>query len=74
MKDNSYKINNLDSTICAQSPKLQPFIENMRQNIAQDLETSISNVSVKATTEEFLGISGSQNGMTSYSVVLLNKC
>jgi 2-C-methyl-D-erythritol 2,4-cyclodiphosphate synthase len=64
-------LNNLDATICAQKPKLQPYIQQMRANIAQDLNTDIENISIKATTEEHLGISGSEQGMTAHCVVLL---
>lgn len=73
MNEKGYKIRNLDSTICAQRPKLKNHIIKMRENIAEDLQTTLENVSVKATTEEKLGISGSEEGMTSYAVVLLEK-
>ena len=66
-----YKINNLDTTICAQKPKLRPYIDQMRSNIAEDLHTDIDNISVKATTEEQLRISGSEKGMTAHCVVML---
>lgn len=66
-----WEINNLDATICAQKPKLRPFIDEMRQNIAKDLKCEINLVSVKATTEENLGISGSRQGMTAHCVVTL---
>jgi 2-C-methyl-D-erythritol 2,4-cyclodiphosphate synthase len=71
IKEKGYKIGNIDSTICAQEPKLQKYITAMRENIAQDLECDIGDVSVKATTEEKMGISGSEEGMTAYAVVLL---
>lgn len=64
-------IGNLDSTICAQHPKLRPFIDEMRTNLAADMETDNANVSVKATTEEGLGISGSEAGISASAVVLL---
>lgn len=73
IKEKGYKIGNIDSTICAQEPKLQAYITFMRENIAQDLECSIDDVSVKATTEERMGISGTEKGMTAYAVVLLTK-
>ena len=73
IKEKGYKLGNLDATICAQKPKLQPYILQMRHNIAQDLECSIDDISVKATTEEKMGISGSEKGMTAYAVVLLEK-
>ncbi|MFA7058107.1 MAG: 2-C-methyl-D-erythritol 2,4-cyclodiphosphate synthase [Candidatus Cloacimonadales bacterium] len=73
IKDKGYEIGNIDSTICAQEPKLKEFLPAMRANIAQDLECPIEDVSVKATTEEQMGISGSEQGMTAYAVVLLKK-
>ena len=70
--DNSgYKIGNLDTTICAQEPKLQKYIPQMRKNIASDLNTDISYISIKATTEENLGISG--KGISATAVVLLRS-
>ena len=70
--DNSgYKIGNLDTTICAQEPKLQKYILQMRKKIASDLNTDISNISIKATTEENLGISG--KGISATAVVLLRS-
>jgi 2-C-methyl-D-erythritol 2,4-cyclodiphosphate synthase len=71
MVNSGYKINNLDATICAQRPKLRPYIEQMRNNIAEDLQCDVNLVSVKATTEENMGISGSELGMTASCVVLL---
>jgi len=68
---NGYQINNLDATICAQSPKLAPYIQQMRENIAKDLLCDTAQISIKATTEEKLGISGSQNGITAHCIVLL---
>ena len=73
LKQNNFIINNLDATICAQKPKLMPYIYQMRQNIAEDLNCDMSLVSVKATTEEFLGISGSEKGMTAHCVVLITN-
>lgn len=66
-----WQIANLDCTICAQLPKLRPYINQMRANLASDLATDITNVSVKATTEEGLGVSGTERGMAAYAVVLL---
>ncbi|MDP8269036.1 MAG: 2-C-methyl-D-erythritol 2,4-cyclodiphosphate synthase [Candidatus Tenebribacter davisii] len=68
-----YKIGNLDSTICAQNPKLQNYISQMRENLTYDLKTDISNISIKATTEENLGITADEKGMSATSVVLLVK-
>ncbi len=73
VSDKGFSIGNIDSTICAQRPKLKDYILEMRKNLAQDLHTSLENVSVKATTEEKLGISGSEQGMTAHALVLLKE-
>ena len=69
----NYIIGNMDATICAQQPKLQSHIHQMRENIASDLQTDIVNISIKATTEENLGITGKGKGISAASVVLLEK-
>lgn len=69
--DHGYKIGNIDSTICAQSPKLAPFIEKMRNNIAKACNTDIRNISVKATTEEHLGFTGEGLGISATAVCLI---
>ena len=66
-------INNIDSIIIAQSPKMAPHIQNMRENIAKALNTNIDNISVKATTEEGLGFTGTKEGISAQSICLLNK-
>ncbi len=68
-----YSINNLDVTICASEPKLAPFIDRMRHNLANDLFTNVLNISVKATTEEGMGVSGSGEAISATSVVTLYK-
>ncbi len=68
-----YKVGNIDSTVCAQRPKLSPHIENMRRNIASALSIDISQVSVKATTEEKLGFTGEGLGMSATAVCLLTE-
>ena len=68
-----YEINNVDSIIIAQSPKMAPHIEQMRKNIAQVLNTDIDNISVKATTEEGLGFTGTKQGISAQSICLLSK-
>ena len=64
---------NIDSTIAAQAPKLAPHIPEMRRRIADALRISLNQVSVKATTEEGLGITGQGEGMTASAIVLLQK-
>jgi len=68
-----YQINNLDATICAQEPKLASYIDAMRENLATDLATDIGNISVKATTEEGLGVSGNKEGISCTTVLLLSR-
>lgn len=62
---------NLDSTLIAQKPKIAPYIEKMRENIARVLMTTPDTVSIKATTEEKLGFTGREEGMAAHAVVLL---
>lgn len=73
MSDEGFEIGNIDATVAAEKPKLAPYIDEMRENIAKTLNTSIENINVKATTTEKLGFVGEQKGMSSYSVCLLNK-
>ena len=71
--DQQYKIGNLDLTIVAQAPKMAPYIELMRKNIAKDLSADINQVNVKATTTEKLGFAGRKEGIAAYAVVLLTQ-
>lgn len=71
IKSKGYKIGNIDSTIIAQRPKLAPFIDEMRKIIANTLETNVENINIKATTEEKLGFTGSEDGISSQSICLL---
>lgn len=68
-----YYIENIDSTIIAQKPKMKEYIPQMRENIAKACSVDVSAVSVKATTEEKLGFTGRQEGISAHSVVLINK-
>lgn len=69
--DAGYKIGNADITVMCERPKLAPHNQAMRANIASDLQTDISNVSIKATTTEKLGFAGRQEGIMASAVVLL---
>ena len=71
--EKGYAVINLDATVIAQEPKLMPYIPKMRERIAAALETDIGNISVKATTEEGLGFTGSRDGIAAHAVVLLEK-
>ena len=73
LRDNGYKIINIDSTIVAQRPKLAPHIDNMRCNIADALGVDITQISVKATTEEKLGFTGNGEGIAAQAIALLEK-
>ena len=73
INEKGYVVNNIDSIIIAQSPKMAPHIQSMRKNIADVLNTSIDNISVKATTEEGLGFTGTKQGISAQSICLLNK-
>ena len=68
-----YAISNIDATVIAQKPKLAPFIDDMRRNIAGALGLDLSRVSVKATTEEHLGFTGSGEGIAAHAVCLLEE-
>ena len=68
-----WRLGNLDATVIAQRPKLAPFIDTMRSNIADALETDVSNISVKATTEERLGFTGSGEGIAAHAVCLIER-
>ena len=73
VKENGYRISNVDVTMIAQKPKLKDFIPQMRLNIAADLEIAETRVNVKATTEERLGFTGNEEGMACHAVCLLEE-
>ena len=68
-----YRVGNIDVTMIAQKPKLRPYIDTMRQNIATDLGIDPARVNVKATTEEHLGFTGQGQGMACHAVCLLEE-
>ena len=71
LAEKGYKISNIDATVIAQKPKLAPFIEQMKLNIAEDCKISADCVNVKATTEEGLGFTGELLGIPAHSVCIL---
>ena len=71
LKQHGYTVGNIDSTVIAQRPKLAPFREEMRKNIAGSLRIELSQVSVKATTEEGLGFTGTGEGISAQAIALL---
>lgn len=73
INEKGYTLGNLDATVIAQSPKLAPYIEQMRKNIADAVGCDISQVNVKATTEEKLGFTGDGSGISAHCVCLLTE-
>lgn len=73
ISERGYKINNIDSTICLEAPKVKPYIPEMQKTIAAILSISISDISIKATTTEKLGFVGKEEGVVAHAVVLLEK-
>lgn len=71
VREAGFEIENIDSTILAQAPKLRPFIDTMREKIAECIDIDVSCVSVKATTEEGLGFTGAKEGIAAHAVCLL---
>ena len=73
LRENGFIIENIDATIIAQAPKMRPYIDSMRENIARVLEMDVSCVNVKATTEEGLGFTGSGEGISSQAICMLTS-
>ncbi|MST62730.1 2-C-methyl-D-erythritol 2,4-cyclodiphosphate synthase [Peptostreptococcus anaerobius] len=73
MDEMGYKIGNLDCIIIAQAPKMAPHLDKMRKNFADILNTDLSNINIKATTEEGLGFTGNREGISSQAICLLLK-
>ena len=73
LRESGYELGNIDATVAAERPKLNPHIPKMKQVLASVLETEEDNVSIKATTTEKLGFTGRQEGMAAYATVLITK-
>ena len=73
LKQHGWRVENIDSTLVAQAPKLAPHLPAMAQNIATDLEIAVACVNVKATTTEKLGFAGREEGIAAHAVVLLGE-
>jgi 2-C-methyl-D-erythritol 2,4-cyclodiphosphate synthase len=73
VKEEGYELGNIDCTIIAQMPKMAPYIEEMRQRIAELLEASVEQVNVKATTSEKLGFTGRGEGIATQTTILIKK-
>ena len=72
LRDKGYELGNCDCTVCAQQPKLAPYIEPMRQCLAETMQVSTDKVSIKATTTEHLGFVGREEGIAAQAVVLID--
>ena len=72
LKDCNYSIQNADITFIGQEPKLNEFIDKIKENLSQDLSIGISSVNCKATTTDFLGFEGEKKGLSCHAVVLIN--
>lgn len=73
LSENFFLIENIDATIIAQAPKMRPYIDTMRENIARELSLDISQVNVKATTEEGLGFTGNGEGISAQAICMLTS-
>jgi 2-C-methyl-D-erythritol 2,4-cyclodiphosphate synthase len=73
LSSNGFEIGNIDSTICLQTPKISPFIPKMQEQIAKQLGIREDQVSIKATTEEKLGFTGQEEGVSAHALVLINS-
>ena len=68
-----YRLGNVDATVCAERPKLNPHIPEMQRCLAEVMQTDVDNVSIKATTTEKLGFTGRMEGISAYATVLIEK-
>lgn len=73
IREKGYEIGNIDSTICAEQPKMKPHIPMMQEVMAKIMGIDIDNISIKATTSEKMGFVGRQEGITAYATVLIEK-
>lgn len=73
IKEKGYKVSNIDSTLCLEEPKINPYIVSMKKALAPILQIDEECISIKATTNEKLGYVGSENGVNAYAVVLIGK-
>ena len=73
LNEDQYEISNVDITYVGQLPKLNPYIQQIRKNLSEDLEIGIDCVSCKATTTDFLGFEGSKEGVSCHAVALIKK-
>lgn len=73
LREHGWQVGNVDATVVAQAPKLAPYIPDMRRRLAEAMGLDVDGVSVKATTEERLGFTGSGEGMAAHAVALIER-
>ena len=73
ISEHKYRVVNIDSSICLESPKIRKYSEQMREVIAKALEVTVNDVSIKATTTEKMGFVGREEGIVAYATVLLKE-
>lgn len=71
--DKGYAVGNIDATICAEHPKMNPHIEKMKSVLAEIMQIDVDDISIKATTTEKLGFTGREEGISAYAVALIEK-
>lgn len=73
LREKGYRVGNIDATVCAEQPKLNPHIPDMQQKLSEVMEVDREAISIKATTSEKMGFVGREEGITAYAVVLIEK-
>ncbi len=73
LRQEGWRVGNVDATVCAERPKLNPHVEEMKRTLAPLMDVTPSEVSIKATTTERLGFTGRQEGISAYAVALIEK-
>lgn len=73
LREQGYELSNIDATVCAEEPKINPHITNMKETLAQVMHVSEEDISIKATTSEKMGFVGRKEGMAAYATVLIYK-
>lgn len=71
IRDEGYEVGNIDSTVCLQQPKLNPYIPQMQEALAQVMDINVADISIKATTTERMGFVGTGDGISAYAVVMI---
>ena len=71
LRENGFEVGNIDATICAEAPKMNPHVPSMQKTLSEIMETDVNTISIKATTSEKMGFVGRQEGITAYAVALI---